>query len=286
LSIADRWILTKHNDLIESTSRLFDNYQYGEAGRQIHDFLWFDFADWYIELSKVQLEKGDDTGEETLITLVRVFDNSLRLLHPFIPFVTEEIWQHLRSACLSSTIPQLSEMDWPEALIIADWPESGQKFEGETADFDRIRELVRGIRAVRADYKVEPKRFIPAHIAASNFTSKIESQRSTFAFLARLDDEQLEIRPELEAPPTSATITHGEVSVYLPLKDMIDLSQERTRLRAEIEDLEYQITRLSGLLGSEFSDRAPESVVQREREKLDQYEASRAQLIERLSALD
>jgi len=286
LSMADKWILTKHNVLVESTSRLFDNYQYGEAGRQIHEFLWFDFADWYIELSKVQIDRGTVSGVATLTTLVHVFDNCLRLLHPFIPFLTEEIWQHLRSACLSSTVSQLSELEWPEALIIADWPESSEKFEGETADFDRIRELIRAIRAVRADYKVEPKRFIPAQIAAGKLVSKIEAQRSIIVFLARLDDEHVVIKPELDPPPTSATITKGEVSVYLPLTEMIDLTQERTRLRSEIEDLGDQITRLSTLLGSEFSNRAPEAVVQKERDKLTQYKASRAQLIERLSGLE
>ena len=123
-TLADSWIWARLQQLIRDVERLFQTFQYGEAGRQIYDFFWGDFADWYLEIAKGQLA-NESTCAQTVDTLARVLDTSLRLLHPFTPFVTEELWGHLRSALRESPISSLSQ-DWPEALIVARWPEPSE----------------------------------------------------------------------------------------------------------------------------------------------------------------
>jgi len=121
-TLADSWIWARLQALVRNVERLFGNHQYGEAGRQIYEFFWGDFADWYLEIAKGQLAEGGERARITADTLVRVLDTSLRLLHPFTPFVTEELWGHLRTAVLDSPLAGLAKT-WPEALIIAPWPE-------------------------------------------------------------------------------------------------------------------------------------------------------------------
>src|SRR5512134_867529 len=151
-TLADSWIWARLQRLVRDVERLFHSFQYGEAGRQIYEFIWSDFADWYVEIAKEQL-KNEETKTQTIETLARVLDIALRLLHPFTPFVTEEIWGHLRSALLDSYLKDITE-DWPEALIVASWPEP-RPLEGweeqKTADFTLIQEIVRSIRNLRAE---------------------------------------------------------------------------------------------------------------------------------------
>jgi valyl-tRNA synthetase len=272
--------------LIQTADRLYDSYQYGEAGRQIHDFFWGDFADWYLELSKVQIDQGGRTAWTTMYILNHVLDVSLRLLHPFIPFVTEETWQQVKGNFAAADVGIEPAGGWPEALIIADWPESGERYPEAAEKFERLRELVREIRATRSGYKVEPGRFIAASIVAGQMAGFLDSQRPILAFLARLDEENLTIEATGDAPEDAATIPMGDITAYLPLSGMVDLEQERSRLTAELEELEQQIDRVSKLLESEFAQKAPPQIVERERDKLARFEASRKEVMERLEAIE
>ena len=282
---ADKWILTRLADVTESTDRLMDSYLYGEAGRQVYDFLWNDFADWYVELSKVQLQQGVASAWTTLAVLRQVLDDCLRLLHPYIPYVTEETWQQLKAAFVASGRGIEPSEGWAEALIIADWPQVGQRYPEAAADFERLRELVRQIRAVRAENGVEPSKFVVATIAAGDKAGFYESQRSVLAFLARLDEEQLVIAADAAAPDNALTIALGDVACYLPLAGLVDLGKERERLDKEIGNLAQQIERVSKLLASPFAQKAPEAVVQKERDKLAELRATHQELGERLAAL-
>jgi valyl-tRNA synthetase len=288
-SAADKWILTRLGELVSNVNRLFDSYLYGEAGRQINDFLWSEFADWYLEISKVQLREGGHASWTTLRVLFDVFDTCLRLLHPFIPFVTEETWQQVKGAFQRADVGIKPKEGWPEALIIADWPESGPdvsvQYKDVAADFERLRELVRSIRATRAEYNVEPSRFVPAIISAGDLAEFVETQRQVLVQLARLDNSSLSIATSAEAPDGAITISLGHITAYLPLAGLLDLEKERTRLTADLQELDGQIARVSGLLNSEFADKAPQEVVQRERDKLQRYEASRQEVEDRLVAL-
>jgi len=285
-TLADKWILTRLSEVIERSDRLIDSYQYGEAGRQVHDFLWNDFADWYVELAKVQLEQDRLRAARTVQILVHAVDSCLRLLHPFVPFITEETWQQLKTACETAGSSWLSISQWPEALIIAEWPRPAGKYQEAAASFERLRELVRGIRALRAEYKVEPGRHISASIAAGEIFEELEAQREILVFLARLDESNLHIHKELVPPDEAATISQGKITVYLPLADLIDVDKERNRLSAELKSNDEQIKRLTKLLGSQFADKAPEDVVQKERDKLSQLQASYTQLQQRLIDLN
>ncbi|MCB8982257.1 MAG: valine--tRNA ligase [Ardenticatenaceae bacterium] len=282
---ADKWILTRLADIIKQTDRLMDNYLYGEAGRQVYDFLWGDFADWYVETAKVQLEEGGERAWTTLFVLQHVLDHSLRLLHPYIPFVTEETWQQLKQAYQTADLGIAPDEGWAEALIIAAWPQAGNLYPEAAADYERLRDLVREIRAARSDNKVEPAKRIAATVAAGEKTAVFSAQQATLAFLARLDEERLHIVPSAEAPDAAITLALGAVTCYLPLAGMVDLDKEKERLSGELDELKQQIDRLNKLLNSPFAEKAPTAVVQKERDKLAQLQASQAEVSERLASL-
>ena len=158
-TLADSWIWARLQTLVQDVERLFQSYQYGEAGRQIYDFFWSEFADWYLEISKLQLAEGGDRAFYTAYTLVKVLDTCLRLLHPFTPFVTEELWGHLKQAAQAYSDRLSPEGGWEDALIVARWPEPRPEegWEAEKlADFSLFMELVRSIRNMRAEKKVTP----------------------------------------------------------------------------------------------------------------------------------
>jgi valyl-tRNA synthetase len=286
-TLADKWILYRLQLLTADVNRLFENYQYGEAGRQIHDFFWNDFADWYLELAKVQVRESTPSGIKTLNVLLQVLDSCLRFLHPFMPYVTEETWQHVKEAFQDSKIGIEPTGGWPDALIIADWPSavsSDADLDG-AREFERIRELVRAIRGVRAEYGVQPAKRLPALIITAEKFAMVESQRPLISFLARLDENKLKIISDGEVPEDSVTVAVGKITAYLPLSDMVDFQQERERLAKEIQELDNQIQRVTNLLESDFSSKAPEQVVEREREKLTRYKASHSELTDRLAGL-
>lgn len=283
---ADKWILHGLSQLVEATDRLMDNYQFGEAGRQVYDFLWSDFADWYVESAKVQLAQGGATAWTTLAVLRHVLDACLRLLHPFIPYVTEETWQQLKQACEAADLGLAPAEGWSPALIIADWPTAGTRYPEAATDFERLRELVRQIRAARADNQVEPAKWIAATIAAGDKAAFLNGQRPLLVALARLDAEKLHINETAAAPATAVTLSLGDLTCYLPLAGLVDLSKEKARLSKELADLDNQIERVSNLLNSPFAQKAPAAVVQKEHEKLALLKASHQELSERFAGLE
>jgi valyl-tRNA synthetase len=272
-TLADSWIWARLQNLIRDVERQFQNFQYGQAGQQIYDFIWSDFADWYVEIAKEQMRNAE-TRTQTAETLARVFDISLRMLHPFTPFVTEEIWGHLRSALLESSLKDVAK-DWPDALIIARFPEPREPEgweAGKTADFELIQEIVRSIRNLRAEKGVAPSKKIAATISAGDKLDLLESQKSVIASLAGLDQPQVSILQSLnEKPADSAVLVVGSVEIHLPLAGMVDLAEERSRLEKELREAESHIERLEKLLASDFANKAPAALVQKERDKLAGY---------------
>jgi valyl-tRNA synthetase len=275
-TLADSWIWARLQQLVRDVERLFQTFQYGEAGRQIYEFFWSDFADWYVEIAKQQLAEGGARAAETADTLVRVFDMTLRLLHPFTPFVSEELWGHLRRAILESPISNLAK-DWPEALIVASWPDPREPEgweESKIADFALIQEIVRSIRNLRAEKNVAPSKRIPAVFAAGDKTQLLEEQSKIIASLAGLSgvESRSRLKPDQqEKPADSAVLVVGSVEIYLPLAGMVDLANEKARLEKELKEAESHIQRLEKLLSSDFANKAPAQVVAKEREKLAGY---------------
>ena len=278
--LADSWIWARLYALVREVERLFQAYQYGEAGRQIYEFFWNDFADWYVEVAKLQMQK-EATREQTVATLVRVLDMCLRLLHPFTPFVTEELWGHLRQALLHSPLSALAA-DWPEALIVAAWPEAHTEEgweAGKMADFALIQDTIRSIRNLRAEKKVSPAKRIPATLVGGAKTALLKQQSEVIAVLAGLDYTLLSVLESLAAKPeNSLTLVAGPVEIYIPLSGMLDLEEQRKRLEKELADVLIQIDRLEKLLGSDFANKAPAQVVQKEREKLAAFQDTAGKL--------
>jgi valyl-tRNA synthetase len=281
-TLADSWIWARLQQLIRDVERLFQTFQYGQAGQQIYDFIWSEFADWYVEIAKQELAEGGSRAARAADTLVRVFELSLRLLHPFTPFVTEEIWGHLHNALNESPLKDIA-VDWPEALIIAPWPEP-REIEGweesKIADFTLMQEIVRSIRNVRAEKNVAPSKRISASIAAGEKTALLREQSKVIASLAGLNEAELLIAESLsDKPKDTAALVVGSLEIYLPLAGMVDLAEEKSRLEKELKEARSQIERLEKLLAGDFANKAPAALVQKEREKLEGYKNT-AQKIE------
>jgi len=279
-SLADSWIWARLYALVREVERLFQTYQYGEAGRQIYEFFWNDFADWYVEVAKLQMQKEDSRGP-TAATLVQVLDMCLRLLHPFTPFVTEELWGHLRQAVLQSPLAALAA-DWPEALIVAAWPEAhaGEGWKPEkwrTLPSFRIRFAVSATCGQRRR-SARPKR-IPATLVGGAKTNLIKEQSAMIVTLAGLDNSQFSVLESLDArPENSLALVAGQVEIYIPLSGMLDLQEQRKRVEKELADIQLQIDRLEKLLGSDFANKAPAQIVQKERERLAAFQDTAGKL--------
>ncbi|GAB4570288.1 MAG: valine--tRNA ligase [Anaerolineales bacterium] len=273
-TLADSWIWARLQTLVRDVERQFQNFQYGQAGQQIYDFLWGDFADWYVEIAKQELNEGGPRAARAADTLARVFDITMRLLHPFTPFVTEEIWGHLKSAILESPISYIAK-DWPDALIVAKWPEPRQAEGWEAdkiADFELIQEIVRAIRNLRAEKNVAPSKKIAASISAGDKADLLNEQSKVIASLAGLEHSLLTIHSSLnDKPAESAVLVVGSVEIYLPLAGMVDLASEKSRLEKELKEAESHIQRLENLLNGDFAQKAPPALVQKERDKLAAY---------------
>jgi valyl-tRNA synthetase len=270
-SLADSWIWAKLQQLVRDVERLFQSFQYGEAGRQIYDFFWSDFADWYVEIAKGQLQNAE-SRTRTVETLVRVLDTSMRLLHPFTPFVTEELWGHLRTAVGQNAILSRLAADWPDALIVAKWPgprDSEGWESAKIADFTLIQEIIRSIRNLRAEKNAPMSKRLAATIVGGAKTELLKKQAGVITALAALDESQMKIVKSLtKKPEGAATLVVGAVEIHIPLAGMVDESAERERLTRELAEAESHIARLEKLLASDFANKAPAPVVAKEREKL------------------
>jgi valyl-tRNA synthetase len=297
-TLADRWIRARLASLERDVERLFQNYQYGEAGRQIYDFFWSEFADWYLEIAKLQISQGSDRAYDTVQTLVHVLDTSLRLLHPFTPFVTEELWGHLKHAVSAHptlpapypTSPDSPKDGWEDALIVARWPRPTVEEPWEAHaidDFSILMETVRAIRNLRSEKNVPLGRRIPAVLVSSAHVSMLREQSGAIASLAQLDSSELSIVDSLPSRPEGyIALVVGPIEVYLPLAGLIDPDEERARLKRDLDDQESQIERLENLLSSPFAQKAPPPVVQKEREKLAAYRETANKLRAQLQSME
>jgi len=269
LRLEDRWVLSRHSRLIGEATRLLDSYQFGEAGKQIYEFLWGEFADWFIEATKVRLYADDEDAKSTALhVLVCVFEGALRLLHPFMPFVTEEIWQHLPHE--------------GESLMVAPWPQPEPLDERAESSQQEIWQHIRDIRNRRAEerWPVEVK---PAsYTMAGDLVDVLDSQKDVFAWLARVEPRA--ISAQAEAAPAGSTVVTGQLSTTLVVE--VDVEKERERLEQEMANLENEIARSEQLLANQgFVNKAPGEVVCRERDKLERYQKERDKLKEKLESL-
>ena len=275
LSLADNWIMSRLNRLIADVTRLLDEYNFGEAGRQMYDFFWSEFADWYIEIAKIRLKSGDRrVAATTRQMLTLVLERILRLMHPYIPFVTEAAWQHLPHS--------------GDTLMLAQWPQAGMTNERAEADMNLLINIIRAIRNARSEYNVEPGKRVTALIAAGEKAKLISRQKDILIALAKLDADTFTVAETLAEKPADALtiVAEGGIEIYLPLAGLVDIAAERARLQKELSQVEQGIARSEKMLANEnFTGKAPAAVVDRERAKLADLQAQAAKLRERLVSM-
>ncbi len=286
-SLADGWITARLAGLVRSVDRLFASHQYGEAGRQIYDFFWSEFADWYIEISKQQLAAGGPQATQTAGILVGVLDTCLRLLHPFTPFVTEELWGYLKQAAEEKGFSTQSKSGkWENALMIARWPEPVDQTAGAEKlidDFELIMEIVKGIRNLRTENGIAPGEKISARIIAGEKIALIKSQQRVLELLARLDPEKSMIQETLtENPSGNLSLVVRGVEVFVPVQERTASVGDRNRLEQDLREAESQIERLEKLLTGDFAKRAPANLVEKERTKLSAFKETAEKLRKQL----
>ncbi len=289
---ADEFIHARMRAVVRDVNYLFDNFQYGEAGRQIYDFFWSEFADWYIELAKLQLEEGGDRAYYTAWTLVRVLDKCLRLLHPFTPFVTEELWQNLKKAVLESGTSIRVEAGWADALIVAQWPLSIPEEDWEKPAIQTfqtgIMEIVKTIRTVRLDNKIPFRDAMEITLVTTTLKNQMEKDLPMIRALCNLSTvnitDNLPQGDVFKNYPSSSLPSSGSTLLF-HLNTSGLISEKRIQLEKEYQNIESQIERLEKLLNSDFAQKAPPAVVQKEREKLIAFQDTAEKLRDQINTL-
>lgn len=294
-ALADRWILSRYYRTVRQITQMLDDYQLGEAGKALQEFVWSDYCDWYIEAAKTGLRSEDQaTHNATLSTARYVLDGTLRLLHPYMPFLTEELWQHLHGWPAQDESMQAGE----KSIIVAAWPEAGEIDERAERDFELVIDIIREIRNARAEaVRDAPEnikkdmigRRIEAYIAGGSRTAMLQEEADTIARLARLDPGRFHIAEKLspeQRPEKATTLVIGETEVVLPLAGLVDLDSERRRLQQEADAAQAEIERTEKLLANEqFVSKARPEVVQRERDKISAAQERLGKLRERLGSM-
>ena len=274
-TLADKWILTRLNQTIGKVTELFEKFEFGEAGRLLYRFIWDDFCDWYIEMSKETLAGDDEAAKLTTRSiLVYVLDNTLRLLHPIMPFVTEEIWQ---------SVPHVGE-----SLVVATYPtvHPEQMDEKAAEEMEFLMDFIRSVRTVRNEMNTplsKPINIIAKVSDAAHYAILKENE----SYIARFSNpEEFVYSEDVEAPSDAVTSVITGAEIYLPLAGLLNIEHEIARLEKEAEKLQQEVDRVEKKLSNEkFVAKAPEAVVEAERAKGADYQAQREAVLERIATL-
>jgi valyl-tRNA synthetase len=256
--LEDRWILSRLDGVAAETNQLLLEFQLNEAARLLYEFFWNEYCDWYLEMAKVRL-KGDDASP--LPVLARVLESSMRLLHPFMPFVTEAVWQQLRDVV---------EGLQPESIMLAGYPlGDGQRDRVAEGRMQTVIDVVRAIRNIRAERGVDPGRYVEAYISTDGALPTLEAARPIVEALARVRPLHLVSNAAATPKEAVASTVLAEAQIVLPLAGLIDVEGERSRLSAQLRDAENEVRRLEAKLSNEqFRSKAPAEVVAREEKRL------------------
>ena len=260
LTLADRWILARLQTTIADVTRLFERFEFGEAGRILYSFIWDDYCDWYIEMTKEQLQDKEAANTTTKSILVFVLDQFLRLLHPIMPFVTEEIWQ------------QIGGQD--KSIVVADYPRVMEAYQDSQveAQMAQLMELIRAVRTIRNEMNTPLSKPVDLYIKVQDATGQALLEANQ-AYIKRFcNPAQLLISQAPEHPEEVVTQVLSFAEILMPLKGLIKLEDELARLEGEQAKLEKEVARIDGKLSNEkFVSRAPEQVVAEERNKRQGY---------------
>lgn len=277
LEPVDRWIISKLNHLIKEVTDNMENFELGIAVQKIYDFIWDEFCDWYIEMVKPRLYNSDDAASQNaaLWTLKTVLIDALKLLHPYMPFITEEIFCTLQSE--------------EESVMISKWPvyEEARNYAKDEKDIEILKEAVRGIRTVRTEMNVAPSK--KAHVFVVSEKQEIrdtfEEGKLFFAALAYASDVTIQ-EDKQGIAEDAVSVVIANATIYIPFAELVDLKQEIERLEKEAKRLDGELARVNGMLNNEkFMSKAPASKIAEEKEKLAKYVQMKEQVTERLAQL-
>ena len=270
LALEDKWVISLYNDLVKEVTDNLEKFELGMAVAKLYDFIWDVFCDWYIEIAKIRLQKGGSEAKDAKQVLVWVMSNTLKLLHPFMPFITEEIWQ---------TLPHDGE-----SIMISAWPEydPALSFEAEEAEMERIMTAVRAIRNRRAEMNVPPSRKAKVYIA----TAYKPAFEHGSVFMQRLASaSEVEVADSFELDGAVCIVT-ADAKIYIPMGELVDLEAEKARLNKELAAVEKDLAFVNGKLSNEnFIAKAPAAVVEAQREQKARYEEKIAMLKESIAKL-
>ncbi|GAA0333848.1 valine--tRNA ligase [Bacillus carboniphilus] len=274
-SVADHWILTRLNETIDTVTKLADKYEFGEVGRALYNFIWDDFCDWYIEMAKLPLNGEDEEAKKTTRSvLAYVLDSTMKLLHPFMPFITEEIWQKLPTE--------------GESITTADWPTVKPELSNEKAakEMKLLVEIIRSVRNIRAEVNTPLSKKIDLYLKTKD-QETAETLIANQSYLERFcNPETIEIGTGVQTPDKamSAVVTGAEV--ILPLAGLINIDEEIARLEKELEKWTKEVERVQNKLANErFVQKAPQNVVDEERAKEKDYLEKREIVLKRIEEL-
>jgi valyl-tRNA synthetase len=275
LGTANRWILHRLNDTVREVTRLIDQYEFGETGRLLYNFIWDDLCDWYIEFSKLSLYSTDAEGKKkTQSVLAYVLDQTQRLIHPFMPFISEEIWQHLPHEGVTITL--------------AGWPQVSSSFEAPEAvrEMELLMDIIRVVRNIRAEVNVPMSKKIELLVKPSN-DEMLEILSRNQDYLRRFCNTSiLEVDTALNVPEKAMTAVVTGAELILPLSGLIDFAQELARLDKELQSLQAEVERIEKKLSNEgFVAKAPAKVIEEEKAKLADYKDKRDKVTGRLVEL-
>jgi len=276
LETADKWIISRYNRLVGEVTENLNKYELGLAAQKIYDFTWNEFCDWYIELVKPRLYGTDEAARGTaLYTLVYVLTNTLKLLHPFMPFITEELWQHLPHE--------------GESIMISSWPVVNEAELNESAESEMqaIMDAIRALRNIRAEMDVPPSRKAKLILVADQENQTLFKDAGLY-FEKLGGASEVEIQTDNKGIPADAvSVVTDKVQIFIPLEDLIDFEKEMERLKKEKANLQKELARAKGKLSNEgFVKKAPAAVVQEEREKLDKYQAMMDKVLEQIANIE
>jgi len=276
LSVTDKWILHRLNETVADVTRMMEQFEFSEVGRHLYQFIWDEFCDWYIEFSKVALYGDDEQARRTTgRVLLYVLDRLLRLLHPMMPFITEEIWQHLPVH--------------GKSIALAEWPATNPAFlfPDAVAEVNLLMDAIRAVRNVRAEMNVPPSRKVTVHIQSDDGAIRRRLENHLPTLLRFLNAEAINIEERGSIPEEAVTAVIDGAVIYLPLAGLVDVQQELARLRKELQKLDKEVERVQKKLANpQFVERAPASVVEEERDKERAYVSQREQVRERLAVLE
>ncbi|WP_455661941.1 valine--tRNA ligase [Pradoshia sp.] len=275
-SVADKWILTRLNETIETVTRLADKYEFGEVGRALYNFIWDDFCDWYIEMAKLPLYGEDEAAKKTTRSILAyVLDQTMRLLHPFMPFITEEIWQNLPHE--------------GESITLASWPVVRDELTDEKAsdEMKLLVEIIRTVRNIRAEVNTPLSKKIKLSLKAKDAETMAVLEKNRSYIERFCNPEELTIGTDIPADDKAMTAIVTGVELILPLQGLLNIEEELKRLQKELDKWKKEVERIEKKLGNEgFMKKAPEKVIEEERAKLADYMEKREAVQNRLKDLE